>query len=540
MRRWWGIALLLVGLGAFALLVAVSGPREIWNAARLLPLWALFLLWGLELLGLTFWAASWMALLWGTGISAPWRTVWAAALAGYAVSYITPVAYLGGEPVRGWIVVRRTGADPASVAGTLVWDRVVAGLVLLGFALFGAGLVLPLLPPSQRVWALAGLLALGMAIFLGALSFGLGWHWLSRLVAFLSRRSARLHILAQKARDMENTMHGLFRHRLGALGAALVLQLASFLCHYFRPFFYFGLSQGRWLGWREMGVYFNLNAFLSLFLWLTPAGVGTAEGGRVGILGLLGIPPASALAFSLTYRFLELVLVGLGLAIASWYGAGRHVRYGLGFLRGLAEAGNFLVYGVLLHPRFLPRLFNWRFRRDDPWDYETSPYEQRKYALKLAILPKQRGEGGPPYRRALDLGCAEGLFTRRLVEAGVAAQAVGVDFSPRALARARQKSAGLPVEYHEMDIGESLPEGTYDLVFCSEVLYYLGYRRLKRLAERLAHKIEPGGHLVLVSAWPAAKLFHRPFLRHPAFRLVAEHVEPHPTRPYAITCLERR
>ncbi|MFN3346297.1 MAG: class I SAM-dependent methyltransferase, partial [Candidatus Bipolaricaulaceae bacterium] len=248
----------------------------------------------------------------------------------------------------------------------------------------------------------------------------------------------------------------------------------------------------------------------------------------------------SALAFSLTYRFLELILVGLGLAMASWYGAGRRVRYGFGVLRGLAEAGNFLVYGVLLHPRLLPRLFNWRFRREDPWEYETSPYEQRKYALKLAILPRRGEKGRPAYRRALDLGCAEGLFTRRLVEEGVAAQAVGVDFSGRALARAREKSAGLPVEYQEMDIGKRLPDGTYDLVFCSEVLYYLGYSRLRALAERLAQKIEPGGHLVLVSAWPAAKLFHRPFLRHPAFRLVAEHVEPHPTRPYAITCLERR
>lgn len=540
MRRWWGIALLLVGLGAFALLVALSGPREIWEAARLLPFWALFLLLGLELLGLSFWAASWLVLLWGTGLRAPPRTVWAAALAGYAVSYITPVAYLGGEPVRGWIVVRRTGADPATVAGTLVWDRVIAGLVLLGFALFGAGLVLPLLPWGQRAWAVAGLLGLGAAIFLGALSFALGWHWLSRLVACLGSRWARLRSWAQKIREMESIMHDLFQNRLGALGAALFLQLLSFFCHYFRPFFYFGLAQDRWLSWREMGVYFNLNAFLSLFLWLTPAGVGTAEGGRVGILGLVGIPSASALAFSLTYRFLELVLVGLGLAIASWYGAGARVRQGLGVLRGLAEAGNLLVYGVLLHPRLLPRFFNWRFREEDPWEYETSPYEQRKYALKLAILPRKGGGGAPPYRRALDLGCAEGLFTRRLVEEGVAARAVGVDFSGRALARAREKSAGLPVEYHEMDIGESLPEGTYDLVFCSEVLYYLGYGRLRRLVERLAQKIEPGGHLVLVSAWPAAKLFHRPFLRHPAFRLVAEHVEPHPTRPYAITCLERR
>lgn len=539
-RHRWTLVLLLLGLGAFALLVALSGPREIWQAARRLPLWALAALLGLELLGLTFWAGSWGVLLRAAGVRVPFGTAWAAALAGFAVSYLTPVAYLGGEPVRGWIVVRRSGADPATVAGTLVWDRVIAGLVLFGFALVGAGLVLPLLPPGRRPWALAGLLFLGLVVLLAALSFARGWRWLSRLIGALGRPWPRLRALAPRAEAMEATMGRLVRQRSWALGAALLLQLLSFLCHYVRPFFYFGLAQGRWLAFREMGVYFNLNAFLSLFLWLTPAGVGTAEGGRVGILGLLGIPAAAALAFSLTYRFLELLLVGLGFAVMGGYGLGRRVRQGLGLLRGVAELGNLLVYGLLLRPWLLPRLFDHRFRREDPWGYRDSPYERRKYELKLAILPRKGGGQGPPYRRALDLGCAEGLFTRRLVEEGVAAQAVGVDFSRRALARARERNAGLPVEFHEMDIGEGLPEGTYDLVFCSEVLYYLGYGRVRRLAERLAQKIEPGGHLVLVSPWPAAKVFHRPFLRHPAFRRVAEHVEAHPTRPYAITCLERR
>jgi uncharacterized protein (TIRG00374 family) len=539
MRRQWGTVLLLLGLGAFALLVALSGPGEIWRAARELPFWALFLLGGFELLGLSFWALSWYTLLWASGVKVRFRTSWAAALAGYSVSYITPVAYLGGEPVRGWIVVRRSGADPANVAGTLVWDRVIAGLVLSGFALFGASLALPFLSPKERVWALGGLVALGLATVLGALNFALGWHWLSRLVSFFGRRWPRIRNFSRKIQEMEAVMTGVFHSHWGAFFAAFLLQLLSFLCHYFRPFFYFGLAQGRWLSWQDMGVYFSLNAFLSLFLWLTPAGVGTAEAGRVGILGLLGISPPAALAFSLTYRLIELTLVGFGFAIMSWYGIEKRAYRGFGLFRGLAEVGNLLVYGLILRPRFLPSFFNLRFRKEDPWDYTKSPYEQRKHALMLAILPRKRDGDAPPYRHALDLGCAEGLFTRRLIEEGVAARATGVDFSSKALARARERTGELPLEYQEMDIGEKLPEGTYDLVFCSEVLYYLGYGRLKKLPEQLARRLEPGGHLVLVSAWPAARLFHRPFLKHPAFKMVAEHVEPHKTRPYAITCLER-
>jgi uncharacterized protein (TIRG00374 family) len=541
MRRYFLVGLIFLGLGVFVWLVLHSGPREIWEKARTLPLWALGFLFFLEFLGLGFWAASWGALLWAAGIRARPLTVLSAAVAGYAVSYLTPVSYLGGEPVRGWLILRKTGSPIPALAGTLVWDRVIAGLILLSFALAGAGMLLPFLSPSQRVWVLLGLFLLGIAVILGALSFALGWYWLSRLVRFVARFGKRvrprLENFAGKIADMEETMHRVFRFRPGYVVLALFLQGLSFLCHYLRPFFYFLFEQGRWLSLRELGIYFNLNAFLSLFLWLTPAGVGTAEGGRVGILGLLGISPAEAMAFSLTYRFLELILVGAGLFVVVRAGAGPKIRRGLGILRGLAEIGNLLVYGLILPGRVLPRFFNLRFRKPDPWNYAESPYEKRKYDLMLSILPR---DSRHPYLRALDLGCAEGLFTRRLVEEGVAKEAIGVDVAPRALARARENCAHLPqVEFQNMDIGEALPEGQFDLVFCSEVLYYLGYRRIRSLAERLAEKVLPGGHVVLVSAWPAAKIIHRPFLRHPAFRLVAEHVEPHHARPYAITCLER-
>ena len=541
MRRYFLFGLIFLGISVFVWLVLHSGPREIWEKARALPLWALGFLFFLEFLGLCFWAASWGALLWAAGIRARPLTVLSAAMAGYAVSYLTPVSYLGGEPVRGWLILRKTGSDVPLLAGTLVWDRVIAGLILLSFAVVGAGMLLPFLSSSQRIWVLLALFVLGIAITLGALNFALGWFWLSKIVRFLAglgkKIRPRLENFATKIAEMEEAMHRAFRFRPGYVLLAVLLQGLSFLCHYLRPFFYFLFAQGRGLSLRELGIYFNLNAFFSLFLWLTPAGVGTAEGGRVGILGLLGISPAEAMAFSLTYRFLELILVGLGLFVVVRAGAGPKIRRGLGILRGLAEAGNLLVYGLILPARLLPRFFNWRFRKPDPWDYAESPYEKRKYDLMLSILPRDRRN---PYLRALDLGCAEGLFTCRLVEEGIAKEAIGVDVALRALARARENCAHLPqVEFRHLDIGKELPEGQFDLVFCSEVLYYLGYWRIQALAERLAEKVLPGGHVVLVSAWPAAKLIHRPFLRHPAFKLVAEHVEPHHTRPYAITCLER-
>ena len=47
-------------------------------------------------------------------------------------------------------------------------------------------------------------------------------------------------------------------------------------------------------------------------------------------------------------------------------------------------------------------------RAEDPWHFETSWYERRKYELTMAALPRER------YRRAFEPGCANGALTERL------------------------------------------------------------------------------------------------------------------------------
>jgi Nodulation protein S (NodS) len=44
----------------------------------------------------------------------------------------------------------------------------------------------------------------------------------------------------------------------------------------------------------------------------------------------------------------------------------------------------------------------------DPWDFEGSPYEQRKYSLTMASLPR------PRYRFAFEPGCSIGVLTSML------------------------------------------------------------------------------------------------------------------------------
>jgi trans-aconitate methyltransferase len=187
----------------------------------------------------------------------------------------------------------------------------------------------------------------------------------------------------------------------------------------------------------------------------------------------------------------------------------------------------------LLSPRHqgmvLSRYFEWRHRRPDPWKFATDGYERERHRTTLEHLPAR------PYRSILEVGCGEGVFTDVLARAYPEAEILGVDVSERALARARLRvpEAGR-VRFVCADILTHRTDRRFDLVLCSETLYYLGRReRLRRASAWLGELLLPDGVLVAVHPWPEATRLHR-HLDAALFRL-AEKVCAAGPRPFAIT-----
>ncbi len=310
--------LILCGLGLFGALLALAGPAAVWAQLVALGPWGFVAMLSVDLVGVGFWILSWGLLLRGQRAATSWPSIAGAAMAGFAVSYITPVAYVGGEPVRAWLVGRSAQRPMTTVFATIMVDRLLAGLSLVTFAVLGGALALtgPFLTTATKLQVGAGLLVVAVAVGLGVLSFARNNHWLSRILGFFARRRAKWGWLAKAAvmtREMEEDIYAAFNKHLTFTALALGAQLLSFLCHYLRPLLFFRFAHGVWFSLAELAVYFNLNAVLTTMLWLTPAGVGTAEGGRVGILHLVGIGTEGAVAFSLMVRALELAVVALGL-----------------------------------------------------------------------------------------------------------------------------------------------------------------------------------------------------------------------------------
>ena len=124
----------------------------------------------------------------------------------------------------------------------------------------------------------------------------------------------------------------------------------------------------------------------------------------------------------------------------------------------------------------------------DPWGFTTRWYEQRKYALSLAMLPWRE------YDHAFEPGCSIGVLTALL--APRCRRLLSCDVSPRAVREARRRVPAATVE-QRMIPGE-WPPGTFDLIVFSEVLYYLGQDDLRRVLELAAGSLKPAGTLLAV------------------------------------------
>ena len=83
---------------------------------------------------------------------------------------------------------------------------------------------------------------------------------------------------------------------------------------------------------------------------------------------------------------------------------------------------------MTLGPEYFERLYA---ASPDPWGFTTRWYEERKYALSLAMLPRRR------YAEAFEPGCSIGVLTALLTPR--CDRLLSWDVSAEAVRRARER-----------------------------------------------------------------------------------------------------
>ena len=131
-------------------------------------------------------------------------------------------------------------------------------------------------------------------------------------------------------------------------------------------------------------------------------------------------------------------------------------------------------------------------RSTDPWELATRWYEQRKYAITVALLPCQR------YRHAFEPGCSIGVLTALLTQRCTRVTATDVAAAALENASRRLTEAGRSdqVTLLRRSMDDPWPPGPFDLVVLSEVGYYLSSVELRAILDRELPKLTTGATVV--------------------------------------------
>ncbi len=133
--------------------------------------------------------------------------------------------------------------------------------------------------------------------------------------------------------------------------------------------------------------------------------------------------------------------------------------------------------------------------REDPWDYATASYQRDRIRSEVEMLDAVRGTAR--FGSALEVGCAEGIFTEVL--APRCDSLLAVDISPVALNRARRRLQGNErVQFAEWDLRVHPVPGTYDAIVIIHALEYIRNPfNVRKARTKLVDSLRPGGYLLV-------------------------------------------
>ncbi len=127
------------------------------------------------------------------------------------------------------------------------------------------------------------------------------------------------------------------------------------------------------------------------------------------------------------------------------------------------------------------------------------------YRILLETLAAQ--PGGLAGRRVVDVGCGDGRLARSLVEQG-AASAIGIECSPRQLAKARALPPAAAVTVIE-GVAEAmpLPDGAADVMVFFNSLHHVPPAAMATALREAARVLVPGGLLCVCEPLAAGPFF---------------------------------
>jgi uncharacterized protein (TIRG00374 family) len=316
MQKAFRLVVFLLGIGAAVYLVAEHGQTVRESLSRVGWGFSLYLAASFVVYALDTW--GWR-LVFGQGLpSVGFARLFSIRMAGEAVNKVTPLASMGGEPLKAYLL-NRCGADTAEALTSVAVAKNIMTLAQIAFIFVGVLVAITMVPAKSGA-------LLGFAVFPGIILTAMAVtgvldHRLRRARKPSSGNAASspdTQPPVTKAAASNNVMllWSQFADFFWAHPGAVLLSFSAFFLGWAAGALEL-LSAAYLLGFRltitEAVAYEALLASVTMATFFIPAQAGSQEGGFAFLAPLLGLPPYGV-ALAVLRRCRDLVWVLYGLA----------------------------------------------------------------------------------------------------------------------------------------------------------------------------------------------------------------------------------
>ncbi len=314
-----------VGLGLFFWLIGFAGIKDTIKIFRNLPLDILVYFFIVSSAIDVVLALRWKVILSQLGYKVNFINVYIYRLMGYAVSYVTPSAHVGGEPVRVMMLKRHKVKTTEAISSVLL-DKSVELTADLFFGALGMFMLLVSFN-VPRLSYLFMFIALLLAVYLVTRFFMKLRRNERTFVKIMKKmRLDKFKLtksLIQKMEEVEKSMSLFLSKSMKGFYIAVSMSVILWGCMYLEYFFALklvGISP-------TLMQIFLVGVLIALsYIIPVPAALGVLEAGQVSAFALLGFKPDTAIAFSLIIRGRDLLRTAFGLIFLSHSGIKRIFR----------------------------------------------------------------------------------------------------------------------------------------------------------------------------------------------------------------------
>jgi len=318
-KKIWLIASLVIGLVALFFVLRFVSFKEVLDSFMAADTKNIvgYLLISVSIMIVLAW--RWKTILKSQNLKVPFLNIFNYMIVGYGISYLTPSAKIGGEPIRALLLSNHDIKFPKALSSVII-DKTIEISSSALFFFMGAILVVFkfALPGKTSV-----MLILSSTILLGGMIFI--YHRLASGKGFILGlfhllkidRIKSLKITEYKIKNFEGLIIKFFQHDKKYFLMAMLMSLIAWILM-FLEFKLVLLMLGQDVSFTAI---FLIVSFLgAAFLFPIPLGLGAVEASQVFVFPMIGMKSVAGIALALLTRARDIVWSIIGLILLSYYG----------------------------------------------------------------------------------------------------------------------------------------------------------------------------------------------------------------------------